>query len=141
MPSEHGFLDGSNIAVFGVSPRRKTFAADVREKLQGAGYNVYGINPDGGEGYFPNWESLPEKTDRAYIATSPVNAAKILDSAIAAGVKKVWLQFGSYNKDLLQKCKAAGLETHTGCLMMYIPDAGFIHSFHRFIHELIKGKP
>jgi predicted CoA-binding protein len=141
MPSNHSFLSGSCVAVYGVSPNRRTIAATVGDALRAAGWKVYVIHPDGGPDYYTDLESLPEKTEAVYIATNPKAASTIVDQAIAAGVKRVWLQFGAYNKELIQKCKDAGLAVHAGCLMMYIPNAGFMHSLHRVIHELVKGKP
>ncbi len=141
MPSNHSFLAGSNVAVFGVSPKRKTFAHTVKEALSNAGYNVYTIHPSGDTDSFKDLESLPEKTEAVYIATGKANSSKIVDQAISYGAKRVWLQFGAYDKEIVKKCKDAGMETHTGCLMMYIPDAGVMHVVHRFVHELLAGKP
>lgn len=141
MPSSHNFLSGSNIALFGLSLNRKTFAEAVGEKLQQAGFKVSRIHPSGNSGYFKDLDSMSETAEAIYIATNPGSTDKIIDQAIAHGAKKIWLQYGSYNKAILEKCKAADLDFYAGCLMMYIPDAGFIHSLHRVIHELIKGRP
>jgi predicted CoA-binding protein len=140
MPSSHSFLSGSSVAVYGISPNRQTIAAMVSEKLRAAGWKVYTIHPQGGPDYYTDLKSLPEKTEAVYIATNPVSASEIVDQAIAAGAKKIWLQFGAYNKELIRKCKDAGLAVHSGCLLMYIPNAGFIHSLHRVVYELFKGK-
>ena len=141
MQNNHSFLSQNCIAVFGLSRNRKTFAEYVREKLQSAGFKVYPMHPTGDDGYYKDLESLPERPEAIYIATNPTSAAEIVDEAIAYGVKRVWLQFGSYNKEIIEKCRSAGLEVHAGCLMMYIPGAGMLHSIHRVIHELIKGRP
>ena len=141
MPSSHSFLSGSSVAVYGISPNRQTIAAEVSKKLLAAGWKVFNIHPQGGPGYYTNLESLPEKAEAVYIATNPVSASEIIDQAIAIGAKRIWLQFGAYNKELIQKCKDAGLAVHAGCLLMYIPNAGFMHSLHRVAYELFKGKP
>ena len=140
MPSNHPFLEGGKIAVFGVSPKRKTFAAAVKTRLDQAGVKTFVIHPEATDGWYTDFESLPEKVESVYIATGKKNTPAIVDSLIGAGVKKIWLQTGAFNKDIVSSCKDAGLETYTGCLMMYIPNIGFPHSFHRFIHELFQGK-
>ena len=141
MPSSHSFLSGSSVAVFGVSPGRKTFASGIYEALEKAGIKAYRVNPSGDTGFYNDLDSLPESAEAVYIATNSQNADKIADLAIAYGAKKIWFQFGSYNKSLIAKCKDAGMEIHTGCLMMYIPDVGLMHRVHRFFHELFAGKP
>jgi len=140
MPSKREFLETPIVAVFGVSPKRKTFAAQIEKALQATGVKVYKVNPEGGNGFFATLDSLPERVGAVYIATNKQNASAIVDNVIAYGAKKVWLQYGAFDKRIIEKCENAGLETHSGCLMMYIPNAGFIHSFHRFLYELFKGK-
>jgi len=140
MPSKREFLKSSKIAIFGVSPKRKTFAAEVEKSLQTAGIAVFKINPQGGSGFYPDLNSIPERIEAVYIATNKKNADSITDMAIAYGAKKIWLQYGAYDKQIIAKCQNAGLETYAGCLMMFIPNAGSVHSFHRFLYELFKGK-
>ena len=140
MPSKREFLKTSKVAVFGVSPKRKTFASEVEKTLQAASAKVYKVNPVGGNGFYASLNSLPERVDAVYIATNKKNTAAIVDDVIAYGAKKVWLQYGAFDNKVIAKCESAGLETYAGCLMMFIPNAGFIHSFHRFLYELFKGK-
>ncbi|MCP4581741.1 MAG: hypothetical protein GY839_08980 [candidate division Zixibacteria bacterium] len=140
MPSNDEYLKSSKIAVFGVSPKRRTFASGVKDKLENAGFEIFLIHPDAPEGWYADLDYLPEKLDSVYIATSRKNASIIVDNVIKSGARKIWLQYGAFNNDIIEKCKSAGLETYTGCLMMYIPNSGFPHSFHRFLFELFKGK-
>lgn len=141
MPSNHPFLSSSNIAVFGVSLKRETFAEAVYIKLKEEGYKAVAIHPENGGHWFPDLDSVPDEIGGAYIATGKKNSENIIDDVIKAGIKRVWLQNGAYDQKLVKKCRDAGLETYTGCIMMYMPNAGFFHAFHRFLHELVKGKP
>jgi predicted CoA-binding protein len=140
MPSKREFFKSSQVAVFGVSPKRKTFAAEVEKTLQAAGITVFKVNPQGGSDFYSDLNSLPKRVEAVYIATNKKNAADLIDNVIAYGAKKIWFQYGAYDKKIIAKCQNAGLETYSGCLMMYIPNAGSIHSFHRFLYELFKGK-
>lgn len=141
MPSNHPFLSSSSIAIFGVSPRRQTMGGAIYDKLKEQGFKAIAIHPDGGNEWFPNLDSVPDEIGGVCIATKKASSRSIVDVVIKKGIKRVWLQNGAFDQELLTKCHDAGLETYTGCLMMYIPNAGFIHGFHRFLHELIKGKP
>lgn len=140
MPSKREFLDNSDIAIFGISPKRRTFAGTVNDYLLKAGYKTYPVHPDGANGHFDSPERLPDVAQAAYVATRPDNTRAIVDSLVNGRIKSIWFQNGSFNKDILSQCDRAGLATHTGCLMMYIPDAGFIHRFHRVIHDFFSGR-
>jgi predicted CoA-binding protein len=140
MPSKRQFLESNTIAVFGVSPKRKTMASEVEKALIAAGHKVYRVNPEGGDNFYKDLDSLPEKTDAVYIAINKSSASALIDDIVAYGAKKVWLQYGAYDKKIIDKCENAGLETYAGCPMMFIPNAGAVHSFHRFFYELFKGK-
>ena len=140
MPSSKEFLDNSDIAIFGISPKRRTFAGTVNDYLLKAGYKTYPVHPDGASGHFDSPERLPDVAQAAYIATGPDNTKSIVESLKDGRIKSIWFQNGSFNKEILGRCDGAGIKTYTGCLMMYIPEAGFIHRFHRAIHELFSGR-
>jgi predicted CoA-binding protein len=140
MPSKAEFLKPAKIAIYGVSPKRKTFAAGVKDKLEKEGIETFPIHPDAPDGWYANLDSLPEKIESVYVCTGKKNTLSIVDDVINYGARKIWLQDGGYNKATIEKCKNAGLITYTGCLMMFIPNAGFPHSFHKFLVELFKGR-
>jgi predicted CoA-binding protein len=138
MQSNHPFLASSRIAVFGISPMRKTFAAGINKNLEESGFQVFPVNPQASARFYPNLSALPDQVESAYVATRPENTSKIIDDLIGYAIKRIWLQNGLFNDHILNKCREAGIETYTGCLMMYLPSAGFIRKFHRVVHEFLR---
>ncbi|MCD6162412.1 MAG: CoA-binding protein [candidate division Zixibacteria bacterium] len=142
MPSNETFLQSSKdgIAVYGLSPKRRTFAVGIKDNLEQSDYQVFPIHPKADSGFYPNLKAMPGKVKSAYIAINPNNALSIINDLSEYGIKRAWFQYGAYNDEVLKKCNDSGIETYSGCLMMYIPSAGFIHKFHRFLYELFGGK-
>lgn len=124
--------------IFGISPRRKTFAAYVKRNLEKSGYEVYVVNPKANDVFYRYLNSLPVSVKAAVIATKPVNTLKIIDDLVEYGIGKVWLQNGSFNDEVVNRCQSAVIDTYTGCILMYMPGTGFIHRLHRFVHDLIE---
>ncbi len=139
MPNKQDFLLSSEIALFGISPQRKTFASGVKKSLEKATFKVYPVNPSA-NGCYSNLEEIPVKVEAVYVAVNRANALSISENIIKYGIKKVWLQYGSYNEQIINKLKDAGIEVYTGCLTMFIPGVGFIHRFHRVIHDFFERK-
>lgn len=142
MPSNETFLQssGNGIAIYGLSPKRRTFAIGIKKHLEKSDYKIFPINSKAESGFYQNLKAVPDKIESAYIAINPDNALSILNDLSEYGIKRAWFQYGSFNDEIIKKCKDSGIETYTGCLMMYIPSAGFIHKFHRFLYELFGGK-
>lgn len=146
MPSRHapprsfGFLSEPDVAVFGISSHKRTFAESVTQCLETAGYRVFLINPGTCGECYPSLSAAPVRLKSAYVATGRDNAREIAEGLINYGIEKVWFQNGSFDDQLLARCRDAGIETYTGCLIMYIQGVGFIHKCHKFLHELFGGE-
>ena len=128
----------NEFVLYGLSPNRKTFAHDVKSELEKRGKKVMVVDRAGKNG-FADIESMPVKPDRAIIALRPKNTALVINELANAQINKVFLQQGSYNKEVLAEFKDRGFQIHTGCAMMYMTDAIFMHRFHRFLYELFGG--
>lgn len=138
MPSKDDFFTANEFVLYGLSPNRKTFAHDIKSELEKRGKKVQAIDRAGEDGYI-DIGSMPTKPDRAVIALGPKNTASVINELEHAKIKNVFLQQGSYNKEVLAEFKDRGFQVHTGCAMMYMTDAIFIHRFHRFLYELFGG--
>jgi len=112
----------------GILKRVKTIAAvglsanDMRPSyfaalyLQGKGYRVIPINPRYagqkilGETARASLADLPEPPDMVQIFRRAEEAPAVVDEAITAGAKVIWLQLGIRSDEAAQKAEAAGLE-------------------------------
>jgi predicted CoA-binding protein len=138
MPSKDEFFAAEEFVLYGLSPNRRTFAHDIKSELEKRRKKVMVIDRAGKNG-FTDIESMPVKPDRAIIALRPKNTALVINELAIAHIDRVFLQQGSYNKEVLADFKDRGFQVHTGCAMMYMTNAVFIHRFHRFLYELFGG--
>lgn len=112
----------------GILERVKTIAAvgmsanDMRPSyfamlyLQQKGYRMIPVNPRYageeilGERVYGSLAELPEPPDMVQIFRRPADAPAVVDEAIAAGAKVVWLQLGIRSDEAAGKAAAAGLD-------------------------------
>jgi predicted CoA-binding protein len=103
------------IAVVGLSsnPRRPSF--NVTQYMQSAGYRIIPVNPNEtevlGEKCYPRLEDIPktEKIEIVDIFRRSEFIPPVVDSAIAVGVKVIWMQQGIANAAAAAKARDTGL--------------------------------
>ena len=106
--------DAKTIAVVGVSSRADRASNEVAKYLIDARYTVYLVNPTETEIFgMPVYDAVaevPEPVDIVDIFRRPADVPPVVDDAIAAGAKAVWMQLGIVNEDAAAKAREAGLE-------------------------------
>jgi predicted CoA-binding protein len=102
------------IAMVGLSSnefRPSHFAAMY---LLAEGYEVIPVNPKEkqilGQVCYPSVTAIPGGVEVVDIFREPSAVPAIVDEAIAAGAKVVWMQLGVINEEAAEKAAAAGLE-------------------------------
>ena len=102
------------IAVVGLSTDPSRDSYSVSAYMHRAGYRIIPVNPEVdevlGEKAYPTVESIPEPVDIVNIFRRPENVPPVVDDAIAAGAKVVWMQTGIWHHAAAEKARAAGLE-------------------------------
>jgi predicted CoA-binding protein len=134
------FYDAGRFAVLGMSKTKKNFAWSVYNGLVKAGLDVFPVHPEGGSSrgieFFKTCAEIPGAPDAAVLCFDLTKSTDTLRALKESGIRKLWLQQGSFDKSHLKEAEELGLECYTGCAMMYMPETAFIHRFHRFLHEL-----
>jgi predicted CoA-binding protein len=106
--------DAKTIAVVGVSSNATRPSNDIARYLIDAGYTVYLVNPNErelfGRKVYPSVKDLPEPVDIVDIFRRAEDVPPVVDDAIAAKAKAVWMQLGIVNEDAAVKARAAGLD-------------------------------
>jgi predicted CoA-binding protein len=101
------------IAVVGLSSRRMRPSYGVSEYMQSAGYRIIPINPQEtevlGEKAYARLEDVPEPIDIVDVFRRSEFVPEIVESAIRAGAKAVWLQEGVVHAEAAQRARDAGL--------------------------------
>jgi uncharacterized protein len=106
--------DAKRIAVVGVSSRPDRASNEVAQYLIDHGYEVYLVNPTEteifGRPVYDSVRDLPVKVDIVDIFRRPGDVPPVVDDAIEAGAKVVWMQLEIVNEEAAATARAAGLE-------------------------------
>lgn len=102
------------IATVGLSGDETKPAHTVPAYLQGQGYRVIPVNPTIeealGERAYDSLADVPEPIDVVQIFRRSEQAGPIVDEAIAAGAKAIWMQVGIADEAAAARARAAGLD-------------------------------
>ncbi len=107
-------VSAKTIASVGLSsnPGKESFW--IVKYLKDQGYRIIPVNPTAeeilGEKAYPDLESVPEQIDVVQVFRKPEDVPPVVDSAIKAGAKVVWMQEGIVNEEAAQKAREAGLQ-------------------------------
>jgi predicted CoA-binding protein len=106
--------DAGTIAVVGVSSDPTRDSHDVARYLMRHGYKVYMVNPTEtevlGEPVYASVRDLPEPVDIVDIFRRPEFVGPIVEDAVAAGAKAVWMQLRIVNEEAAERAREGGLE-------------------------------
>jgi len=146
MPTEiASFMASHHVAVAGVSRSGAGPGALIAKRLRDSGHTVWLVNPAadeiGGEPCYRSLSSVPGELGSVMVVTAPADSVKVVDEAIARGVRAVWLHRsfgeGSVSPEAVERCRAAGVTVvEGGCPMMYLPPVDIAHRVFRFCLEL-----
>jgi predicted CoA-binding protein len=106
-------LNMSRVAVVGLSsdPSRHSFA--VALYLQRHGYEITPVNPNEtevlGQRAYDRLQDLPEPPEVVEVFRRPEFVNEVVDDAIAASAKTLWIQTGIINYEAARKAREAGL--------------------------------
>jgi predicted CoA-binding protein len=107
-------MSTKTIASVGLSSNREKVSYGVGAYLLEQGYRVIPVNPTAdeilGEKTYPDLESVPEKIDVVQVFRRPEDVPPVVDAAIKAGAKVVWMQLGIVNEEAAQTARDAGLQ-------------------------------
>jgi predicted CoA-binding protein len=106
--------DAKTIAVVGVSSNPDRPSNEVAQYLMENGFTVYMVNPMEtevlGQPAYASVRDLPEPVDIVDIFRRSPDVPPVVDDAIEAGAKAVWMQLDIIHEQAAEKARAAGLE-------------------------------
>jgi len=109
-----------SVAILGASADRTKFGnKSVRAHLQ-QGYDVYPVNPRGGEieglTVYQTLADVPvQRLTRISVYLPPHIVLKMLDEVVAKGCDEFWLNPGSDSNEVVAKARELGLDPIVAC--------------------------
>lgn len=101
------------IAVVGLSPNPSRPSFRVAHAMQGYGFRIVPVRPLVrevlGEQAYPDLENLPFKVDMVDVFRSAEHVPAIVESCIALGIPRLWLQEGVVHEEAARRARAAGI--------------------------------
>lgn len=102
------------VASVGVSSNPDKPSYGIFEYLVEAGYRMIPVNPTVpqilGKKTYPDVPSIPEKVDVVQVFRKPEDVPPVVEQAIKAGAKVVWMQEGIVNEEAAARAEKAGLK-------------------------------
>ncbi len=103
-----------NYAVVGASHNREKFGFKVFENLLDRGFNVFPVNPKGGEllgiKVSKNLSLVAKNVDVVIFVTPPEVSLEILKKFNKLALKNAWFQPGSENDKVVNYCESNNIE-------------------------------
>ena len=122
----HTFLAAGPYAVVGASSDREKYGNMVLRCYQQHGREVFPINPRATEveglKAYPSLAALPKQVTGISVITPPKITESIVQEAIRAGVKHIWMQPGAESPAAILAAEAGGIEVIAGgpCLLVVL---------------------
>ena len=134
------FTAQKHIAVAGISRTPHKFGNSVFKELKKQGYTVYPISLHVAEfegiACYKDIASLPVEVGSIIINTKPEQTKILLAEARKKGIRNIWLQQGSADKETIQAVKNATDNVIAGhCILMFTKPSHFMHRTHAFFKK------
>jgi predicted CoA-binding protein len=106
--------ESQHVAVVGWSPKPDRPSHEVAAYLKAHGYTIYPINPTAqgtpDQPVFANLSDVQVPIDVVDVFRRPEDVPEVVEAAIAAGAKAIWIQLGIVNEEAAQRASEAGLK-------------------------------
>ena len=110
------------VACVGVSSNPQKPSYGIFQYLVEAGYHMVPVNPTTpdimGRLTYPDVVSIPQKIDVVQVFRKPEDVPPVVEQAIRAGAKVVWMQEGIVNPQAARQAEEAGLKVVMDRCMM-----------------------
>ncbi len=140
------FLGQRTLALVGVSRGGKKFGNAAFRELTAKGYTVYPVHPEAatveGVRCWPSLADLPEPVGGVLVVVPPAQTERVVGEALAAGIRRIWLQQGAESTAAIRAGEAGGASVvHGECVLMFAEPAHWFHRAHRGVKRLFGGLP
>lgn len=111
-----------NFVVIGVTTDQEKYGYKIFKRLLELGYTTYGVSFKYQEvlnqKLYKDLLSIQSKIEVAVFVVSPKYGKEYIDQCIELGIKHIWLQPGTYDKELLEYIKSKQLNSYQNCILV-----------------------
>ncbi len=109
------------IAVFGASQDSTKYGYKIFHTLLQKGFNVYGINPKGGQidghSFFAHLADVPIPVNVAIMVIPPAGLLGAVEQCAQKHVKEIWFQPGAQSEEAFTATTRARIRAINACFM------------------------
>jgi len=144
------FLASNRIAIAGVARNPQDFSRSLFRDLQSRGYDVVPVNPNADEieglCCYKRISDIQPPVEATLLFTTGTATDVVVKDCLAANVKRIWMYRATGRGAVTQKsvnfCLENGITLIPGeCVYMFLPHAGWVHSFHGFLKKTVGAYP
>lgn len=120
--NKEAMLEKKVWAVVGVNQNPEKFGNMIYKRLKNNGYEVYPVNPVyetiDGDMCYKNLSSIPKIPEVINMVVAPEMGKPYIEEAAKLGIKYVWFQPGTFDKELFVLVKEFGMEALQACVLL-----------------------
>ncbi len=140
------FVAQRKLALVGASSKKTKFGNFALKDLRAKGYRIFPVHPQAktieGEPCFSSIAALPESVDGVLVVVPPAQTEQVVRDAVAAGIKRVWMQQGAESPAAIKFCEENHISAvHGECILMFAEPAAWFHRAHRWAWKLLGKLP
>ncbi|MCQ1528895.1 CoA-binding protein [Lutispora saccharofermentans] len=109
-------------AVIGANQNPEKFGWKIYKRLKDKGYEVYPLNPAyetiDGDICYKSLSSMPKVPEVINMVVAPERGKPYIEEAAKLGVKYLWFQPGTFDKEILALVKELGMEALQACVLV-----------------------
>ena len=118
-----------SVAIIGASADPSKFGNQSLRAHRAQGYDVYPVNPKGGEieglPVYSRLADVPlQRLDRVSMYVPPAVGLALLDEIAAKGCDELWLNPGSESDELISRARELGLNPIQACSIVDVHSRG-----------------
>ena len=114
-------LEKKTWAVVGANNNTRKFGYMVFKRLKDNGYKVYPVNPKydhiDGDVSYSNISDLPEIPEVLNMVVAPEYGIVYIKEAAKLGIKYIWFQPGTFNKEIFKLIKDKEMKAVQACVL------------------------
>lgn len=119
------FTNMNNWVVVGDVSNESKYAHKILNRLNGAGYNVCGVNPKSQDGsIYKRLDEVPYAIEVIDLCIHPIKGIDIVKEANLLNIKNILIQPGAGSDEIYDFCRENNINFQDGCILVQLSQEG-----------------